>query len=37
MVNGQLEQVEVVQGDIIEGMVEIKEGLNENDVIYNQP
>ena len=37
MVNGQLEQVEVVQGEIIEGMVEIKEGLNENDVIYNQP
>lgn len=35
--SGQLKPVEVIQGEIIEGMVEIKEGLNENDVIYNQP
>lgn len=37
MINGILTKVEVVEGDTIEGDVEIKEGLNENDVIYNQP
>lgn len=37
MVKGQLTQVEVTTGEIIEGTVEIKEGLNEKDVIYNQP
>jgi len=37
MINGVLTKVEVVEGDTIEGDVEIKEGLNENDVIYNQP
>lgn len=37
MVNGVSTKVEVVEGDTIEGEVEIKEGLNENDVIYNQP
>ena len=36
-VNGVWKKVEVVTGDSVEGMVEIKEGLNENDVIYNQP
>lgn len=37
MISGQLKKSEVTQGDTVEGMVEIKEGLNENDVIYNQP
>lgn len=37
MVEGKLSSREIVEGEIIEGMVEIKEGLNENDVIYNQP
>jgi len=37
MINGVLTKVEVVEGDTIEGDIEIKEGLNENDVIYNQP
>lgn len=37
MVGKTLTKVEVVEGDTIEGEVEIKTGLNENDVIYNQP
>lgn len=37
LVNGRQEKIEVIEGDTIEGMVEIKEGLNEKDVIYNQP
>lgn len=37
MVGKTLTRVEVVEGDTIEGEVEIKTGLNENDVIYNQP
>lgn len=37
MVNGKLIKVEVTEGDNIEGEVEIKSGLNENDLIYNQP
>jgi RND family efflux transporter MFP subunit len=37
MVSGTKKRIEVVEGDTVEGMVEIKEGLNENDVIYNQP
>ena len=37
MVKGIWKKVEVVTGDSVEGMVEIKEGLNEKDVIYNQP
>ncbi len=32
-----LTKVEIVEGETIEGAVEIKSGLNENDVIYNQP
>mgnify|MGYP001596053459 FL=1 len=35
--NGMQKEVEVTKGDTIEGMVEIKEGLNENDIIYHQP
>ncbi len=37
MIQGKLTESEITQGAIIDGMVEIKEGLNENDVIYNQP
>lgn len=37
MINGKLEKTEVEVGEIIEGSVVIKQGLNENDVIYNQP
>lgn len=37
MVNGKLIKVEVTEGETIEGEVEIKSGLNENDLIYNQP
>ncbi len=37
MVNNKFEKTEVTTGQIIDGMVEIKEGLNEKDVIYNQP
>lgn len=36
-INEVLTRVEVVEGETIEGEVEIKTGLNENDVIYNQP
>ena len=35
--NGISKKVEIIVGENVEGMVEIKEGLNENDVIYNQP
>jgi len=37
MLNGKQVKTPVVLGDSIEGLTEIKEGLNENDVIYNQP
>jgi len=37
LIQSQQEITKIVSGDTIEGMVEIKEGLNENDVIYNQP
>ncbi|KKT49232.1 MAG: hypothetical protein UW42_C0038G0008 [Candidatus Collierbacteria bacterium GW2011_GWB1_44_197] len=37
IIQGRQENVSIVEGDTVEGMVEIKEGLNENDVIYNQP
>ena len=35
--NGVQTQKEVMVGDAVEGMMVITEGLNENDVIYNQP
>lgn len=37
MASGKLTKVEVIEGETIEGEVEIKSGLNENDLIYNQP
>lgn len=37
MVKGKYIEVEVTEGETIEGEVEIKSGLNENDLIYNQP
>lgn len=37
MVGGQLKDVEVTEGANVEGEVEITSGLNEKDVIYNQP
>ena len=36
-VDGLIKKIEVIEGDTIEGLVEIKSGVNENDVIYNQP
>ncbi len=37
IVGGKLKDIEVTQGANVEGEVEIISGLNENDVIYNQP
>ncbi len=36
MISEKVSEIEVKTGVTIDGMVEIKEGLNENDVIYNQ-
>ncbi|HCX25276.1 MAG: Efflux transporter, RND family, MFP subunit [Candidatus Collierbacteria bacterium GW2011_GWB1_45_35] len=32
-----IKKVEITKGETIEGLVEIKSGINENDIIYNQP